>query len=392
MKKLTISLTAALILTVLYLVPTMYGEGATLNFETLMTIFISFLTMFSIIYILILLTTFIYKISDKSGVLMEVEADKIETLKPPKEEMPKSQKKAKQMKIVIPILFILELLLGAGGILLIFGLISTVLSIYTIVSIIQLIKYKNEENRDYIEKRKFPYYYNREIPKDITPTLGAIIAQSKNPNKNMLFATIMNMHCKKIINIANDLTITLNNINKTKLNKEEQLIFTYIKISLEDNKKLTVYDLAKRGYQNSNFWSSWIILMRREIYSRKVFSTFKTTVFTINFAIIYLVTLIFAYSSLYFNHGAIPALIINILIFGAFAAVYIFMLKRIRINITYIEEKTRLKAYERFLKHFSAMEDDTYKHVELWDQHLVYALSFGIADNIEKQLKLRGMM
>ena len=53
------------------------------------------------------------------------------------------------------------------------------------------------------------------------------------------------------------------------------------------------------------------------------------------------------------------------------------------------EEFVRWKAFRKFLMDFSTFEDYPLPSLVVWEHYLVYATSFGIADKVMKQLKLK---
>ena len=87
----------------------------------------------------------------------------------------------------------------------------------------------------------------------------------------------------------------------------------------------------------------------------------------------------------YYTYG----LIFSMLSLGIFIllACYISSIKRRSESGN--EDYVRWRAFRNFLLEFGRFEDYTMPLIEIWEHYMVYAVSFGIAEEVEKQMRLR---
>lgn len=67
---------------------------------------------------------------------------------------------------------------------------------------------------------------------------------------------------------------------------------------------------------------------------------------------------------------------------------FVKLLKTYYVKKEYIDEVAKLRGLYNYINEFSLIKDKEIKHYELYEEYYLYAISMGLADKVEKELKL----
>lgn len=271
--------------------------------------------------------------------------------------------------------------------------------------LVTTIKVYKKYDKEY--KSDFDAEYYRELPGNYPPAVMGYLYKFKEINKDDLSATLLDLIRRKylILDASRVVSVTDNNPDYIfKLNKEKDrndltelenhLIEWYINGIGDGNqvssKEIVSYsDIsltnAEKYQQNSKKFFDLVDKEGRK-YNFFVEDSFKgkclkgavcTLVFCGILWIVYKIS--------------------NFIIGGMFSLSLLMLTIAYVCYITSIKKRTqqgnedyvRWKAFKNFLEDFSNFEDYPVQSIVLWDHYLVYAASFGIADKVMKQLKLK---
>ncbi len=253
--------------------------------------------------------------------------------------------------------------------------------------------------------------YYRELPATYPPAEMGYLVNFKESNKEDLTATIMDLIRRGYIEVDyTNQSLTDENADYTLIRKydkdinelEEYEKYTLewffdiignksseIKLSTIDN--YTKKDSCAQKYHNCN--EKWNRLVKKSSDKQDFFdkkaegalsSKYGSTVIAILMISIIAVLLNFVFDGLIIPLPYVIGLIISICI------VTISYLKNIkRRSKQGNEDYVRWMAFKKFLMEFGNMDDYPIPALTIWEHYLVYASAFGIADLVNKQLKMK---
>ena len=190
-------------------------------------------------------------------------------------------------------------------------------------------------------------------------------------------------------------------INKEKsqndLTSSEKYLIKWFVGEIGDGEKVTTLQLnsycdslsGAQLYQESS--RNWYKLVKNDAKKYDFFEKDKKSVkiifeivgFLIGFISCFLLIQIATYS----GYGSGGMYFVSVIFF---LIAYILYLERIdRRTKKGNEDFVRWKAFKKFLEDFSSFEDYPVPSIIIWEHYLVYATSFGIADKVSEQLKLK---
>lgn len=253
---------------------------------------------------------------------------------------------------------------------------------------------------------EFDAEYYRELPNTYPPAELGYLYNFKDTTKDDLSATIMDLIRKDYIILDTNGVSTLDEKPNYKyiLNREKDqtLLKSYEKFVLEwyfghisQTGVLTLDDIdnylknEKQAQRYLEDNKTFIKLVREESRKNKFFDEFRNI--NSRFMLFYLLLIgVFVFSLMvqilnYYTYG----LIFSMLSLGIFIllACYISSIKRRSESGN--EDYVRWRAFRNFLLEFGRFEDYTMPLIEIWEHYMVYAVSFGIAEEVEKQMRLR---
>lgn len=256
------------------------------------------------------------------------------------------------------------------------------------------------------------YYFGREksyadVPSELSNVEkdrpGYEVATLFNPpftqNPNMFAAIMLELYNKKIIDFKRfDDKVYVKIIKTT---TKDKVFDKFLKLIIKV-KDISKNEFIKEGYLN--------LKDAIEKYNNKVYNDYalftmelskiegnyleKSGLYFLVFCIIVLFTSLLSFymfmDSLFINliGSSFYLFILHILLF---AIVIIILLRKTALFITfkkeYYAEYLHWQAFKNYLKNSFAMRESEHEAVVLWDQYLVYAAAFGIAEEVLKRLK-----
>ena len=293
-----------------------------------------------------------------------------------------------------------------------------------VVAIVDILLFKNaiKIRKQASEKVKIQpsqeLEYFREMPrKNATPAQAVYLYNetlstvSTNQMGNIFSATLLNLCLKKYIEFEENPNDKKNIIIKIldkkaddSLEKTETYILQYIGRAAKENSQTTIKEIEK--YMKNH--SSQLITLKDNIEKSSIEELEKNDLYNKNEAkekSKYDNNSVFNFSMIivigFILFGLLPVLIeyINtkIMLFGVFSLIILYIFKGLSIrkyaktiNVYTqkgIDEKQMWRGLKKYMEDFSMLDKREIPEIVIWEQFLVYATAFGIADKVIKQLK-----
>ena len=274
-----------------------------------------------------------------------------------------------------------------------------------IMSIVIIICYKKYD-KEYVSEFYNEYY--RELPASYSPAVMGYLYKFREIDDNDLTATLLDLIRRKYLLLDTNGSSSEEKdpnyiimLNKEKsqndlTDSEKYLIRWFIK-EIGDGEKVTSLQLnsycksysGAKQYQYSS--QTWYKQIKSEARKYNFFdndnSNFKSTYITLGtiISIIAMVCLgIVAFICKYFLAGC---LIVGVACLLVSYIIYVNSINRRSKQGN--EDFVRWRAFKKFLEDFSSFEDYPVPSLIIWEHYLVYATSFGIAEKVMDQLKLK---
>lgn len=272
---------------------------------------------------------------------------------------------------------------------------------FSILFIYIYLKYDREYKSDFYGE------YYRELPAEYEPAIMGYLYRFGKIEDNDLAATILDLIRKKylVLDMNNaqindkepNFIIRLNKDSNIEILKdyEKYTIKWFIdeigdgqSVSLNELKNYTKKEINALKYKEMN--AMWVDKLTKQSNTYEFWDE-ETINFKKRKSIVGVVgiifTAIFTLIYLYYNiDSTLPiAIVSGIITFGY----YMYCNKLNRRSKKANEEYIRWKAFKKFLEDFSTFKDYPLPSIIVWEHYLVYAASFGIADKVMNQLKLR---
>lgn len=278
---------------------------------------------------------------------------------------------------------------------------TVIIAVMVIIGIIllrQTVKYIKifKNTKKLIPTEKYEYF--REKPdKNSTPADALFlynngVTAASTAFGNVFSATLLNLSLKgyfKIIVEQNEKGKKETLIYKTKkdiedLQYEEERIARFVKNAIDSKEKITIKELQKYIRNHASSVSSLIEKTGIETKNKnKMTENFdeeksKEKSKYIGIAIVYFAVAMFCITFL----PVVILLIIN--------AILALMINGKLSNLTQkgIDEREKWKGLKKYMEDFSLLNEKEIPALEVWEEYLVYATVFGIADKVIKQLKM----
>jgi uncharacterized membrane protein len=258
-------------------------------------------------------------------------------------------------------------------------------------------------------KSEFYNEYYRELPADYSPAVMGYLYKFREIDDDDLTATLLDLIRRKYLILDSkgssgfndknpDYTISINNEkNQMELTDSERYLIKWFVKEIGDGEKVSSLQLnsccdtysGAQLYQESS--RRWYNMVKAEAKKYKFFENdieknkSKFIVGSVILAFLSALVFILLVSYSGYNYA-------TILTFGPFIfmAGFIFYLNSIdKRSKKGNEDYVRWKAFKKFLEDFSSFEDYPVPSIIIWEHYLVYATSFGIADKVTEQLKLK---
>lgn len=278
---------------------------------------------------------------------------------------------------------------------------TVIIAVMVIIGIIllrQTVKYIKifKNTKKLIPTEKYEYF--REKPDKNSTPADALFLYNNGVNVastafgNVFSATLLNLSLKGYFKITveqNEKGKKETLIYKTKkdiedLQYEEERIARFVKNAIDSKEKITIKELQKYIRNHASSVSSLIEKTGIETKNKnKMTENFdeeksKEKSKYIGIAIVYFAVAMFCIAFL----PVAILLIIN--------AILALMINGKLSNLTQkgIDEREKWKGLKKYMEDFSLLNEKEIPALEVWEEYLVYATVFGIADKVIKQLKM----
>lgn len=278
---------------------------------------------------------------------------------------------------------------------------TVIIAVMVIIDIIllrQTVKYIKifKNTKKLIPTEKYEYF--REKPNKNSTPADALFLYNNGVNAastafgNVFSATLLNLSLKGYFKITveqNEKGKKETLIYKTKkdiedLQYEEERIARFVKNAIDSKEKITIKELQKYIRNHASSVSSLIEKTGIETKNKnKMTENFdeeksKEKSKYIGIAIVYFAVAMFCITFL----PVVILLIIN--------AILALMINGKLSNLTQkgIDEREKWKGLKKYMEDFSLLNEKEIPALEVWEEYLVYATVFGIADKVIKQLKM----
>lgn len=278
---------------------------------------------------------------------------------------------------------------------------TVIIAVMVIIDIIllrQTVKYIKifKNTKKLIPTEKYEYF--REKPDKNSTPADALFLYNNGVNAastafgNVFSATLLNLSLKGYFKITveqNEKGKKETLIYKTKKNiedlqYEEKRIARFAKNAIDSKEKITIKELQKYIRNHASSVSSLIEKTGIETKNKnKMTENFdeeksKEKSKYIGIAIVYFAVAMFCITFL----PVAILLIIN--------AILALMINGKLSNLTQkgIDEREKWKGLKKYMENFSLLNEKEIPALEVWEEYLVYATVFGIADKVIKQLKM----
>lgn len=281
------------------------------------------------------------------------------------------------------------------------------LLIVIISSLIFIFIYKKYD-KEY--KSDFYSEYYRELPAEYTPAEMSYLYNFRDVTKNDLTATLLDLVRRKYIIIdyegestiskkANYKLILDTSKDKSSLLRHEKfLIEWFFNLISKDKKTLSLKEIEQFPKKTSNaeaymsYNNRWISYAKSEGSKHDFFDRISEKVLH-KYFFIPLLLIAYGFIALFLSMSQSLPLRFLPFSFAVSLAIAIVMISYFanikRRSKQGNEEYVRWNAFKNFLKEFGKFEDYSMPSIAVWEHYLVYATSFGIADLVEKQMRMK---
>lgn len=244
--------------------------------------------------------------------------------------------------------------------------------------------------------------YDREIPEDLPPAIVGYLLRAELIEGKDLAASILCLVKKGYIRLE----VQEEDKNYILFKKREKVTYFYrtekSPLELAPHLKLAFYFLfntvsqgnnftsteelkkfsRKKGQVGYKFFKDFTEAVKEEGREKHYFEN-RTRIFAIYFTVLIAISILT--TILIINTPLEPLFILDIFLFGIFALLSITLKKRTEIGNEAFAEWNGLK---RFLKDFSNLKDYAPSSIAIWEDYIIYATTFGIAEEVLKQLQM----
>lgn len=279
-----------------------------------------------------------------------------------------------------------------------------------LILLIILFTYFTYKKYDKEYKASFEGPYYRELPNDYEPALLGYLYYFKQTGKDDVTATLLDLIRRKYISIdTNGSTLTekkpnyMMTLNREKYESEKDQLKSFETVLIEwfftlvsaDKTHLSLNELDTFNQKESNalayqrYNNQFTQEIAKNATTYSFFEDGKKAAkfgrkFIFPFVATFVIGLVLSMSSYMLSFFYMIALsLVGIVWVSAYST------KVIRRTKEANEDYVKWKAFRKFLTDFSSMKDYPMPSVTIWEHYLVYATTLGVANLVEKQLRMR---
>lgn len=249
---------------------------------------------------------------------------------------------------------------------------------YLLFFLKMMANFYNKHSKKYETTFKTKYF--RDFPREYGPEIVSYLNNKELDSKD-LSASLLNIISKKNISYEGEKEYTLKLDNEENLTLSEQNLVNWFFKEIGKENKVTLKQINKASKKYSSFmtnYEAWKKLVKEEASKQNFYEKNKK-----EFKYFAMALLLFI-----FNFVSVSSFLIPINIFIAIASI-IYMFSAERRTKQGQEEYALWKGLKNFLNDFGNFKERELPHIELWEKYLVYAMSFGIATKLAKNMKIK---
>mgnify|MGYP004460990991 CR=1 FL=1 len=251
----------------------------------------------------------------------------------------------------------------------------------------------------YIKKKKsskvdFNQKYLRDFPADYGPEIVSYLLRNKI-DENALSASILMIISKKALNVnripnqKDDYELIKQEENINSLTNLEQRVMEMLIDIIGDGTKVKLSEIKKYGKTTKNArkfikeYNDWQSETLKEAKQEEFFMPFvkeKLFLFIISFIGFY-ISFLNASNETRFGIGYLAALV-------SIVTLIIIMSTKLKTKKG-TEHYKKWMALKNFMIDFGLMDEKELPEIKLWEKYLVYATALGIADKLEKTMRIK---
>lgn len=251
----------------------------------------------------------------------------------------------------------------------------------------------------YIKKKKsrkvdFNQKYLRDFPADYGPEIVSYLLRNKIDEK-ALSASILMIISKKALNVnripnqKDDYELIKQEENINSLTNLEQKVMEMLIDIIGDGTKVKLSEIKKYGKTTKNArkfikeYNDWQSEALKEGKQEEFFMPFvkeKLFLFIISFIGFY-ISFLNAFNETRFGIGYLAALV-------SIVTLIIIMSTKLKTKKG-TEHYKKWMALKNFMTDFGLMDEKELPEIKLWEKYLVYATALGIADKLEKTMRIK---
>ncbi len=240
------------------------------------------------------------------------------------------------------------------------------------------------------------FIYIREIPYNYGPAVAAAILEW-GVQENDISATFMDLVRRKFFKIeefrkekflgifGDDRDYTITNLNKptAELKPHEKKVFDLFSENMAGG-KISISEFQKKvssNYKYTNFFSEWQKLVEQEVKALGVIDNTGRDKFLKFGGGILLVSFVLSFLSF-------GIMMLGTILSGFTYTILAVVFKSALARRTQLgaEHYAKWKGLKKFLSEFGLMKEKLPKQIYLWEQYLVFATAFGIAEQVSKYM------
>lgn len=258
-------------------------------------------------------------------------------------------------------------------------------------------------------KPKFDAEYLREPPSKLLPSVLSYLVNDQEITTEAFTANIISLVRKKYLELDSNHSLLTDEkanfivkkcedqIEREAMNSDEIFVYDLLfKKMFAGANEFTMEDLDRKMRKESSaetFSKSVSAWKESGVKAAKKCGFYDKLKITGIFSLIGIGALIYGIASVFVHYIdyflPVPAVILSVLSTGVGTFALIYFASITRKSKYGIEEYTKWMAFKKFLCEFSHFEDYDMMSVVVWEEYLVYATVLGIADLVEKQMRIK---
>lgn len=270
----------------------------------------------------------------------------------------------------------------------VYYLILFIILAITILNIILVIRFYLKYDKEY--RYTLPSKYFRDFPNDYGPEIVGYLFTKNNIKTEYLSASLLELVRKKALRLEmepNKKNFKFENqVEKEPLTKEEEILKKWFLEEIGNGEVVTnknMKDASKKNYDS--FITKYDIWKNAVIAKGSSYQFFENN---IGKKALYAIWFLLS-AFIVFGLGIWIESIISIILLFFFIICFIYVLVSTKRTKKGNEDYEKWKALKNFMLDFSNMSEKELPELMLWEKYLVYATAFGIADKVQKAMKMR---